>query len=510
MQLPHGHPPAEPIEQVLRRLQQQVPDATNRQRRQQQQRPRSAAQLSRTPLQSAWPAHQPRPRSAAATRAGRRAAAAVSGVSGGRISTSELRAGGPREQRAERRLRRERAAQYDAVGCAARYTRAQRSFSTTREPCRAAPPNPSRDRQAKAASRVAELMFQQTEARAILQLQRCWRARAARQVAKHLRQTANVIRSVKRKIDEVSLELSQVFRQLDADRSGSVDYAELRDGLVTLGVEPLTDEEFDKFVELVDRDGDGSIDRAEIAALLEYDVLSSVDAFGAMSALRSIGGFRILGLPQGFQDYEASFVPDPQNPTSGGCPHYRNPHGCHLYMGKDGCWALNDDFTPEKVMKMTGYLRKSEADKAKLLLGVMEWSPKSKRPSVWRCRVADTYYDVTLTFRYEAVGAPKKRPSGGSNASSAALSFFAESMALTRNPTGRACWQDRPERALSPSPAPTGATRLSAAGVDEAVKPSRRPPKEWWHRAKQGGLTRPRRGRTDGPRGREAILIRAR
>ena len=584
----HAHPPPEPIEQVIGRLKDEQQHLRRSSKRRARARPRSAAQLSKTPLASAWPEHAPRPRSAAAARAARNRS---SELPGGRISASELRSGGPQERRAERKLQRDRLALYDVVGCVAHRTKEQKSFSCTAPPPRTELPPPSNARHAKAAARVAELLCRQTETRAVLRLQRCWRQRSARNAARQRRKTASVIRAVKLKIDKANLELSQLFRQLDADNSGSIDYSELRQGFARLGVPPLTDEEFDLFVQLVDRDGDGSIDRAEVAVLLEHNVLSSTDAFGAMSALRSIGGFRIEGLPQGFQEYEASFVPDPQHPTClQGAAHYSNPNGCHLYLGKDGCWVLNHSFAPEQFMpidgKGSGYMRKSVADQVVLLHGVTEWSPQFKRPTTWRWRIADRFYDVTLTFRYEAVVPSKKNrrvqqhphqqqqqqqeqeqaASGGkglncssgsgscggggggggrrSEEASLVTSLYDESMALTRKPTGRACWQDREPRPQGPyiqqsqsqsqSPHNNMALQTVAAsrkrrargssasaspavgGSSSSSRMSRRRRRGEGqrarvrvepHRLKAGGLPRPRQGKTDGPRGREGILL---
>jgi hypothetical protein len=261
-----------------------------------------------------------------------------------------------------------------------------------------------------------------------------------------------------------------------------------------------------------------------------------------MAACRSLGGFRIVtGVPQGFRQYEAAFVLDPQLPSCNGRHHYSNPKGCHLYFGDDGCWVLNRRYAPQKTMEMCAYMRKAEADKAILLHGVEQWSPAFKRPLVWRWRVADMYYDVTLAFRYEAVVPSTKRrsqpqsqpleqvartPSSTTMAVSGATgpanntraragpeaalrtSLYDESMALTCRPTGRACWQDRAPAAAVPSAAVTTHCERRHKSKQHGGRP---PPKgrPWQsHRLKAGGLVKARKGRTDGPRGREAILLK--
>lgn len=254
--------------------------------------------------------------------------------------------------------------------------------------------------------------------------------------------------------------------------------------------------------------------------LIEHSVLSSSDAFAAMAACRSVGGFRIVdGLPQGFHEYESAFVLDPRHPTCNGREHYSNPKGCHLYCGNDGCWVLNRRFAPEKPMEMRGYLRTAEADKAKLLHGVSGWSPTFKRPLVWRWRVADTYHDVTLAFRYEAVvpsavrrprPQPQEARTWGGPEAALRTSLYEESMALTRQPTGRAGWQDHALAAPTPAVAsnathkPRQRNRHLQSGTARGVLPQAPQP----HRLKAGGMAKPRKGRTDGPRGREAVLIR--
>lgn len=533
--IPHGHQP-EPIAAVLGRLRDECQQLQRRQQRRSkrrnsssigQQRPRSAGLLAKTPLGSAWPQHQPRPRSAAAAARSRAKSVAARGdVPGGRISTSQLREG-HREQREEGALRHERLRQYDETGCVWRHLREQQSFSSTATPRRFSFPPP----RTKAATRAAELLCLQVETRAALRLQRCWRRRQRTRRTQHYRRLALMTRAVHLKIDEAKLDLSQVFRQLDADNSGDVSYGELRDGLRRMGVAALTEEEFSLLVQLLDQDGDGTIDRTEFAVLLEHNVLSSTDAFGAMAACRSLGGFRIVeGVPQGFLQYEAAFVVDPRQPTCNGRRHYSNPNGCHLYFGDDGCWVLNRRFTPKKTMEMHGYLRNAEADKAKLLYGVEEWSPAFKRPLVWRWRVAGTYYDVTLVFRYEAViPYPKRRPQGnkaqtavvggtiGAGSISARAgpeavlrtSLYEESMALTWRPTGRACWQDRAPAAPTPAAVTARQERSCQHKRKQSGKTAvNQTPKRQPHRTKAGGLPKPRKARTDGPRGREAILFR--
>ena len=227
----------------FRRHQQRTKPHTSR------QRPRSAAVLSKTPLRSAWPQHQPRPRSAAAAaRAQSKRRAARGDVPGGRISASELRPGA-HEQREEC----PRLLQDAEVGCVSCHLRAQRSFSSTAAPPRFDFPPAEHSRRAKAVSRVAELLGAREETRAVLRLQRCWRRRQRVRQARQQRRVAGVTRAIHLKITEAKLELPRLFRQLDADNSGGVSYEELRTGLQRLGVAALTDEEFTLLVRLLDQ-----------------------------------------------------------------------------------------------------------------------------------------------------------------------------------------------------------------------------------------------------------------
>ena len=243
----------QPIHALLARLNDEQAEFRRHQQRSKphtsRQRPRSAAVLSKTPLASAWPQHQPRPRSAAAAaRAQSKRRAARGDMPGGRISASELRAGA-REQREER----PRLLQHAEVGCVSCHLRAQRSFSSTAAPPRFDCPHAEHGRRAQAVSRVAELLCADEETRAVLRLQRCWRRRQRVRQARQQRRVASVTRAIHLKITEAKLELSQLFRQLDADNSGGVSYGELRTGLTRLGVPALTDEEFSLLVRLLDQ-----------------------------------------------------------------------------------------------------------------------------------------------------------------------------------------------------------------------------------------------------------------
>ena len=120
----------------------------------------------------------------------------------------------------------------DREGCVRHHMSAAKSFSTTAPPPRSVPRPATGSRQARAAERAAELMCLRTEQRAVLRLQRAWRARAARLAARKRRKTQLVLREVQRKLDAADLEVSQIFRALDADRSGTVDYMEFRGGLM--------------------------------------------------------------------------------------------------------------------------------------------------------------------------------------------------------------------------------------------------------------------------------------
>jgi len=406
---------------------------------------------------------------------------------------------------------------------------AAKSFSTTAPPPRSVPRPAKGSRQARAAERAAELMCLRTEQRAVLRLQRAWRARAARLAARKRRKTQLVLREVQRKLDAVDLEVSQIFRALDADRSGTVDYMEFRGGLMQLGVEPLTDEEFGSFAALVDRDGDGDIERSELSAVLEYRVLTSADAFGAMSTMRSLGGFRVLGLPQGFEVFESSFVPDGRVPTVAGASHYRNADGCHLFREEGGRWVFSTGpFDPAKVSHVSGYLRSWSGGGTNGLDG---WGPRSKQSSEWRWRIGERYHDIELAFRYEAVAqrpprraAPADPEQTGLGEEAQPSSFFDESMALALHPTARACWGGNP-RPAAPTTAGGDRTRSEASAsqsrVGRGAKRRQAKARRVWGQARRDDAQQKRREAGTGvrpsreaakplggrPRGRESLLL---
>ena len=59
-----------------------------------------------------------------------------------------------------------------------------------------------------------------------------------------------------------------VFRNFDADKSGTLDIAEFRRGLAFLGI-LLSDQEFANLLTVVDNDNSGTIDIVEINALMD-------------------------------------------------------------------------------------------------------------------------------------------------------------------------------------------------------------------------------------------------
>merc|ERR1719272_2603327 len=78
----------------------------------------------------------------------------------------------------------------------------------------------------------------------------------------------DILRLVAEKVEAKAKNLRNVFRQFDEDKSGSVDVVEFRRGLAHLGFD-LDDKQYAKFLERVDRDGDGDINYTEFAARLK-------------------------------------------------------------------------------------------------------------------------------------------------------------------------------------------------------------------------------------------------
>ena len=61
------------------------------------------------------------------------------------------------------------------------------------------------------------------------------------------------------------------FREFDADDSGTISVAELRDILVKKLGQEVSEEELDRLVQLADANGDGEIDFEEFKALMHTE-----------------------------------------------------------------------------------------------------------------------------------------------------------------------------------------------------------------------------------------------
>jgi Ca2+-binding EF-hand superfamily protein len=75
---------------------------------------------------------------------------------------------------------------------------------------------------------------------------------------------------IKDKIESKSLNVRSLFRTFDVDRSGTVDVAEFRRGLMQIGV-AIRESEFEQLLMMVDADGGGSIDYNEFAKNITSD-----------------------------------------------------------------------------------------------------------------------------------------------------------------------------------------------------------------------------------------------
>ncbi|PAA47813.1 hypothetical protein BOX15_Mlig030389g1 [Macrostomum lignano] len=71
--------------------------------------------------------------------------------------------------------------------------------------------------------------------------------------------------------------LRKAFSVFDTDGSGYVDRQELKDGLTAMGKEPLTDEEIEELMNLVDMDGDGQLSIEEFARVLTMSVKDMIE-----------------------------------------------------------------------------------------------------------------------------------------------------------------------------------------------------------------------------------------
>ncbi|XP_060569707.1 neo-calmodulin-like [Ruditapes philippinarum] len=75
-----------------------------------------------------------------------------------------------------------------------------------------------------------------------------------------------------------NVELREAFRKFDRDRTGDLDFKELRKALMSLG-EPLTAEETDQLFKMMDADGDKQVDVEEFVMFMlkGYDEIKKVE-----------------------------------------------------------------------------------------------------------------------------------------------------------------------------------------------------------------------------------------
>jgi Ca2+-binding EF-hand superfamily protein len=102
-----------------------------------------------------------------------------------------------------------------------------------------------------------------------------------------------VLQRVRDSVYRKGEDFRQVFRMIDDDKSGELDYSEFREGLVRCGA-VLTDEEFAILIKVVDNNGDGMIQYLEFAETMKVpDVETSKMAANApYAAVAMLGGNR--------------------------------------------------------------------------------------------------------------------------------------------------------------------------------------------------------------------------
>ena len=96
------------------------------------------------------------------------------------------------------------------------------------------------------------------------------------------RSGGDIMKLIAEKVEQKSKNVRVVFRKFDEDSSGSVNAAEFRAGLASLGI-ALADNEFNKLMAIVDADGGGCINYGEFAQKLKAGDSQTVDMFGDSS-----------------------------------------------------------------------------------------------------------------------------------------------------------------------------------------------------------------------------------
>ena len=85
-----------------------------------------------------------------------------------------------------------------------------------------------------------------------------------------LHEVFDVFRAKLEEIGMTSKDLGKLFKEIDADHSGEVDFKELRKGLVLMGVH-ISGQRYKRLFRAVDKDRGGSISFQEFFALVFPD-----------------------------------------------------------------------------------------------------------------------------------------------------------------------------------------------------------------------------------------------